>query len=340
MMNHNKLRGFSLVELMIGLALGLLVLAAVSAVFISTSNTRNEMERAGKQIENGRYAMQLLTEDLRQAGYYGEYDPVLQATPAALPDPCTLDTALMKEAVTVHVQGYDQGAAAPACISDVKANTDIVVLRRASGCIAGETGCESQDTNSFYFQTTLCNTELIANPSTIDHFVISSNNADFILNKRNCTTRADLRKYITRIYFIANNNADGDGIPTLKRAELTVGGIEIVPLVDGIEDMQLSYGLDTAGNDGVPDVYTASPGTYNACAGSTCVENWRNAMTVTLSLLSKSTEKTPGHEDTKTYTVGRDAAGTKQTFGPFNDQYKRHVYDGVVRIHNPAGRRE
>lgn len=340
MMNYHKLRGFSLVELMIGLTLGLLVLAAVSAVFVSTSNTRNELERAGQQIENGRYATQLLTEDLRQAGYYGEYDPGPLDTPTALPEPCTLDPAAMKAALPVHVQGYDQGASAPACLSDVKVNTDIVVLRRASGCIAGAAGCEAQDANHFYFQTTLCNDELIANPSTINHFVISSNNADFTLTKRNCTTRADLRQYITRIYFIANNNTEGDGIPTLKRAELSLGGMEIVPLVEGIEDMQLSYGLDTIDADGMPDIYTAAPEIYNGCVGQDCVENWRNTMTIMLSLLSKSTEATPGHKDTKTYTVGRDEAGSAQAFGPFNDQYKRHVYEGVVRIHNPAGRRE
>lgn len=340
MINYRNLRGFSLVELMVGLTLGLLVLAAVSAVFISTSNTRDEMERAGKQIENGRYATQLLTEDLRQAGYYGEYDPAPLDTPAALPDACTEDTDAMKAALPVHVQGYDQGVAAPTCISDIKANTDIIVLRRASGCIAGATGCEAQDDDYFYFQTTLCNDELIANPSTINQFVISDNNANFTLTQRNCTTPADLRKYITRIYFIANNNVEGDGIPTLKRAELTVGSMEIVPLVEGIEDLQFNYGLDTVDADGVPDVYTAAPGTYNGCAGSACAENWRNTMTVAISLLSKSTEKTPGHNDTKTYIVGKNAAGAARTLGPFNDQYKRHVYDSVARIYNPAGRRE
>lgn len=340
MINYKNMRGFSLVELMIGLALGLIVLASVSAVFISTSNTRNEMERAGKQIENGRYAMQLLTEDIRQAGYYGEYDPSDLPTPTAMPDPCTIDTGAMKDAVPIHVHGYDLGASAPSCISDVKPNTDIIVLRRASGCVAGATGCEAQDSDYFYYQTTLCNDQLGEFPSSINHFVISDDNASFTLTKRNCTTPADLRKYITRIYFIANNNSDGDGIPTLKRAELTTAGMKIVPLVEGIENLQFSYGLDTAGTDGIPDVYTAAPETYDACSGTACVDNWRNTMAVSISLLSKSTEATSGYKDTNTYIVGSDAAGAVQSLGPFNDQYKRHVYDSVVRINNPAGRRE
>ncbi|HEX5539765.1 MAG TPA: PilW family protein [Methylophilaceae bacterium] len=340
MANYKNMHGFSLVELMIGLTLGLLVLASVSAVFISTSNTRNEMERAGKQIENGRYAMQLLTDDLRQAGFYGEYDPSDLPTPTTMPNPCTTDTSEMKNALPIHVQGYDLGTSAPTCISDLKPNTDIVVLRRASGCVAGATGCEAQDSDYFYYQTTLCNDQLGEFPSSINHFIISNDNASFTLTKRDCTTSADLRKYITRIYFIANNNVSGDGVPTLKRAELTVAGTTIVPLVEGIENLQLSYGLDTTGNDGVPDVYAAAPETYNGCSGTACVDNWRNAMTVSISLLSKSTETTPGYKDTNTYIVGNDAAGVEQSFGPFNDQYKRHVYDSVVRINNPAGRRE
>ena len=38
---------------------------------------------------------------------------------------------------------------------------------------------------------------------------------------------------------------------------------------------------------------------------------------------------------TKTYDLG---AGI--VVGPFNDHYKRHAYTSVVRLMNPAGRRE
>ena len=79
------------------------------------------------------------------------------------------------------------------------------------------------------------------------------------------------------IYFIANNNDPGDGVPTLKRAELgTNGTFSIVPLVEGIENLQFEYGLDTNG-DGMPDAVSADPGTYNGCAADPCyIANWLN----------------------------------------------------------------
>lgn len=336
MRTSHKIRGFSLVELMIGLTLGLLLIGAVGAVFINTSNTRAEMERAGRQIENGRYAIQVLTDDLMMAGYYGEFDPTGLDTPIAIPDPCSTDTNVIAANIPIHVQGFDQGANAPSCVTDVKSGTDIIALRRVVGCVAGGDGCEAQDGNYFYYQTTLCNAELAASSS--DHFVISNNNSDFDLTKRNCADRADLRRYVTHIYFIANNNNSGDGIPTLKRAELKVGGVNIEPLVEGIENLQLSYGLDTD-SDGSPDVYTAAPETHDGCAGQGCVENLRNIMATNISLLSRSTEVTPDYTDSKTYTLAIDVNGDPQTITP-GGGFKRHAYNTLIRVNNPAGRRE
>src|SRR3546814_6579575 len=63
------------------------------------------------------------------------------------------------------------------------------------------------------------------------------------------------------IYFLANNDKPGDGIHTLKRAELGAAGFTIVPLVEGIDALQFEFGIDTNG-DGNPDAYTADPDSY------------------------------------------------------------------------------
>ena len=43
--------GFSLIELMIAVTLGLIVLAALTTFFVQTSGNRQEMERSTRQIE-------------------------------------------------------------------------------------------------------------------------------------------------------------------------------------------------------------------------------------------------------------------------------------------------
>ena len=80
--------GFSLVELMVSMAIGLMLLATLLVVFANASSARGELERSSRQIENGRYAVELLSDDLRVAGYYGEVNVGALAAPAALPDPC------------------------------------------------------------------------------------------------------------------------------------------------------------------------------------------------------------------------------------------------------------
>lgn len=344
--------GFSLAELMIAVTIGLLILAGLAGVFSTTSKSRGEVERSNRQVENGRYAMQVLMDDLKVAGYFGELDPSGLSTPATKPDPCATAVADLRTSMALHVQGYDDGDTVPSCLQDVKSGTDILVIRRASTCVAGSTDCDAAGAGRPYFQASLCyptsGSVELASGNINNYFGISTDPTSLNLRRRDCATTASVRRYLTHIYFVANNNEGSDGIPTLKRAELggTPGSsaFTIVPLVEGIENIQFEYGIDTdaAGdaNGGSPNAYTADPDTFNTCLAAACMENWRNVVSVKLHVLARNTDKTPGYTDTKTYTLGLDAAGSQRNFGPFSDGYKRHVYQSSIRLTNPAGRRE
>ena len=129
---------------MIAVAIGLLILAGMTTLFVSNSKAQTEIEKANRQVENGRYAVSLLAGDLRNAGYYGEFDPTELATPAPLPDPCALTIAALKDGLPLHVQGYDNAAASVlSCLTDVKAGTDVLVLRHARTCVAGAANCDA-----------------------------------------------------------------------------------------------------------------------------------------------------------------------------------------------------
>lgn len=60
--------GFSLIELMVGLLIGLLVVAAAGGIFISNKRTYNATETLGRIQENGRIGFELMARDLREAG--------------------------------------------------------------------------------------------------------------------------------------------------------------------------------------------------------------------------------------------------------------------------------
>lgn len=138
------LRGFTLVELMIGITLGLLLVAGLTTIFVQSSDTHREMQKAAQQIENGRHAIDLLSQDIKHAGFYGEFflPPVPGAT---LPDPCeTANAADLLAALAFPIQGYtapdfttaaDLSSTTCAAYGLTAANllpgSDVIVVRRA-----------------------------------------------------------------------------------------------------------------------------------------------------------------------------------------------------------------
>src|SRR5690242_8298963 len=81
--------GVSLVELMVALTIGLLLLTGLSLIFVNSSEANRELQKTAQQIENGRYATEIISQDLRLAGFYGHFHE-LPAAPAGFPDPCEI----------------------------------------------------------------------------------------------------------------------------------------------------------------------------------------------------------------------------------------------------------
>src|SRR5712691_7303562 len=143
--------GFSLVELMIAMTISLFLLIGIASVTITHSISSRELEKTSRQIETGRYAMQVIGNDLTLAGFYGTFSP--KGATVSTPDPCA--TALgnlgfnnTSSPITVPapVYGYAPGAVAPTCLASLQPNTGIVVVRRASStatpvasAVAGQT---------------------------------------------------------------------------------------------------------------------------------------------------------------------------------------------------------
>ncbi|MEK6245193.1 MAG: PilW family protein [Pseudomonadota bacterium] len=350
--------GLSLIELMISITIGLIILAGVAYVFANTSEARRELERTSRQLENGRFAIDLLSDDLRLAGFVGELNVAslsagtvpATAVPAALPDPCSVAAGDWNSAIHLHLQGYYTGTGAPAaCLPaglNVLAGTDILVVRRARTCFAGSAGCGTVDNGKPYIQVSLCS----GVPTT--HDIGLQGTAAFALKKKDCTAAADKRQYYVHIYYVSTDNGAGANVPTLKRLTFTPGSaatatspanFTVDPLVEGIEQFHVEYGLDTdaAGTAGygTPDVYVNDPNDYpaGACLAACQVANWRNVVTAHVYVVSRGLEATPGYADAKTYQLGTvtytPASGEART-------YRRHAYSALVRITNPAGRRD
>jgi type IV pilus assembly protein PilW len=325
-------RGLSLVELMVSITIGLFILAAMTTLFSNQVKSRAELDKSNRMLDNGRYALEILSDNLRAAGYYGSYAP--SGTPVATIDPCDVaQITSNSDVLLLHVQGYNAAGASSAIsslpascgfsytaggVNTLKPGSDILVLRRAS--TAAPVAAASAVANTLYLQTSNCTTDLSS-------YRVAPGTADFsALHNKDCATTASLRPFLVQVYFVASNNNPNDGIPTLKRRELdpVSGAFVTTPLVEGIEYMQVDYGLDADAN-GSADSYIAAP----------LLADWPNIVSVRLNIIARNNELSAAYTDTKTYTLG--SAGT---FGPFYDAYKRHAYTEVVRLNNPSGRRE
>lgn len=64
-------RGMSLVELMVGMAIGLFLVAVISTMFVGSLGTFVAQETGARQQENGRFALDTMTNDLRMSGFRG-----------------------------------------------------------------------------------------------------------------------------------------------------------------------------------------------------------------------------------------------------------------------------
>lgn len=324
-MMRRRQKGLSLVELMVAMAIGMALVAAVTGLFASTSQARTEMARTGRMFENGRYAQELLVEDLKLAGFYGEL-PLVNLTPS-VPDPCVTTAADMgwksssPVTVPVAVVGYPAGGAMPSCLTDQLSGTDALVIRRASTTL---TPMASVGGGRHFIQTGRCMDD-------VDPVAFGTVTGSLPLRTIDCTKLSDPREALVRIYYISRcNDCARDTTPTLKRMELQSGAMVVTPLVEAVENLRIDYGFDT-NNDGVADRFLRTlSGTVDAPDNL-----WSNVMAARVHLLVRTAEMPAGNTDESVYQMGLSGS-----VGPYRDRWKRTAFASAVRLTNPAGRRE
>jgi len=379
MLRTAGMRGFTLVELMVGIAIGILLIGALAIMFASSSQSYGEMLKKSQQLESGRYAFSVIRDDLQHAGYMGSRWR-LPAAPAGAPDPCDVSVAALASAIALPVQGYDSPSASPIspCLSDADhvSGTDVLVIRRADPEVttapvtneryvqASASGVEVEAGNSSGFalpalaadnSVSVVGTKADGTAPTVMK-MMNVNGASPVLTQ--ARVAADIRKLHVHVYFVApcsrpasgqtgcTSAADGGTpIPTLKRLELTVGAsgttMVVRPIAEGIENLQIEYGFDTAPTtinpatgfpgDGVVDIYAKD---LTGVGGGTFVE-WTNVMSARIFVLARNPATTGGPLESKSFVMGLEG-----TYTPTNPQFRRHLFEGEVRLINPSARRE
>ena len=368
--------GFGLVELMVSMAIGLVIIAALVALFLGTSRNNREMATASSVIENGRFAIELLEGDLVHAGFWGEWVPhfddqtfqdLPDDAPTAVPDACLAydpadwDAAYFRNLIGIPIQVYEATDPALPCaalLANRVADSDVLIVRHADMCVPGVGNCEPDTNGKIYIQTNLC-----ADATTDPTHVIGTDSGSFTLTQRNCLDTSAKRAFVSHIYYVRNYAATpGDGIPTLVRSEFDLVGGTLShqppePLIEGVESLRVEIGVDDRGrtNEAVnyaQPVIWVNPltkeaarnrgdgvpdGNFVRCtAADPCTAD--QLMNATAARVYVLARS---REATAGYTDTKSyILGQAGTIDAFGDGFKRHVYSSTVRLINVSGRRE
>ena len=320
---------------MVAMTIGIVVLLGLTIMLSANTRNQAELEQTIRKLENVRYSVDVLSEDIAHAGYYSDFSPSslpLVATYVTT-EPCKTAVSPTTEqgwnisatssVFPMHVQGIAPGVnPSPDCLTNRKADAAALVIRRAETGDAS-TVASSLGTN-LYLQYSRCSADAV-------HVVVAQGaaSAPFTLKGPDCiATNNSVRRLIQRTYFVATCNvcSPNDGIPTLKRVEIINGTQQTSAVAEGIENLRLEYGVDSsATKDGEPDVYTTAP----------AATDWSNVVTVRIHILARNNSKTAGYVDNRTYQVGPELVVTAPA-----DGYKRTLLTTTARLNNVAGRRE
>lgn len=275
---HAQQRGYTLVELMVAITIGLFLLGGIGMVFVSSKQTYRMQDSLWQLQDNSRFAMEFLIKDLRMAGFRG-------CSNSAITPVNTLNNGTdFDYNFTVGVQGFEGAGSSwspslPTAISSANpppaAGSDVITLRRAQEPGIGVTAPfmsnnsaalhVDADNGLSQFDIVLvtdCSAAAIlqvsgANPGasgTIAHNtgVGTPGNATSDLGKI-FRDDAEIMKLVTVSYFIAPGTSVA-GSRSLWR-KVGVGTPE--ELAEGVENMQILYGEDTDNDRSVNRYVTA-----------------------------------------------------------------------------------
>jgi type IV pilus assembly protein PilW len=304
--------GFSMVELLIAVALGILLSWAILDVTLTSSRTAREVELTSETVENGRYLSQLLKNEIRLAGFYGRLENYSSGA-VAQPDECIdLASADLINGMTFPLFGLDGVAAgATTCNGDILlTGSDALLIRRAdTDFVTTTTGLNA---NQHYLQGTI--TAMVLDTG--------ANGASFYLVEKDGVTLAPIRQYHQEIYYVDDANV-------FKRLRLVNGAYTSEPMVEGVDDFQLVYGIDRSG-DGISNADGANAAFVELPASA---DEWEDVVSVKIFLVLSSTNPAPGLNDAKIYSYA-DKVGVT-----FSDSKKRRLFSSVVRLTNVSIKR-
>lgn len=267
-------RGLSLVELLVAMALGLLLLAGVTQVVLGSKRSYQSGVALAELQESGRFALEAIAQDLRNAGFTG-------ACAGGLVNASGADGA-QYAVERSPLEGHGVGMSVAAWVPSGRlANTDALLLRYASSpalearAITGNRlllTSSSAVAGAFYLVSDQQSCLLLRNAGNASGLLADRSLEHFLAP----ATRVYPYRYA--IYWIGRGVDGTPGLFVTDNSE-TTGVAQTSELVNGVAGMSLRYGVTDARSEVVA--------AYKA-AREMSADDWRRVRTVRVSLLLQS----------------------------------------------------
>jgi type IV pilus assembly protein PilW len=316
--------GLSLVELLIAMLLGVFLSVGVVSIYLGCKQNYFYEEQAARLQENGRFAMQLLQRELAMSGFFGGVLAMDAVQPATIAIDCSESGwALAGGGPVQLVNNYDGQSVVVApdstaftCLDTavIAPLTDLLAIRRTAAEASLRRGVPANGLT----------------PSTIEQWYLRLADdagarwvklrAADLLAAGNVGTPRTYWEAIARIFYIRRYSGSDpvrEGIPTLCMENLAGNAMTSRCLVEGVENMQIEFGIDTD-NDGIANRYKTAP----------LDAEMERAVTARIYLLLRSIIEIGGYRDTRTYALGQQVVAAK------NDGFLRRVFSTTVYLRN------
>jgi type IV pilus assembly protein PilW len=298
-----RMKGVTLVELMIALTLGLATVAAVGWVYLGTMKTYRTHDAMSRLQEGARHAFELISRDVRMSGTVG-------CPYATNTNVLNNDTEWYANLFGQPLSSLEQDATE---VAEVNEFSDALSVLRAD--VSREFIVQSHDNAAMTFTlpsghgigagelmvATDCNRAAVfqasgATDTTLGHATGGTpGNATGSLGA-SYTPGSRLYRMKAVTYYVAPNPA---GVPSLFRLVPVGSSATLTPeeIVEGVEDLQVTYGVETdVAPDGVVDLVdgegyiTADEVESASVPGANAQEKWSRVVSVRISLLMRTIE--------------------------------------------------
>lgn len=324
-----RVAGFTMIELMISIALGSVILVGTVLMFQQSRAAYMVNDATSRLQENARFALDMLDPDIRLASYWGatnraEFVDGQKGMPLELPtlagdcaDRWYIDLSnslngINGTSVIAAVNATNGPVAGCIPNGNYIPGTDILIVRHASEQTQlpqiNRVQIQSEPLNSMLFTSGLIPAGFSAPPAS-NTFALA-----------------------THAYYISPDSlALGPGIPSLRRITLVDGpALEDQEIIAGVEDLQVQFGVDTNGDLDVNRYINADNDLVTP--GSASFDSSLQIVAVRLWLRLRSLRPENGFSDNQPYQYAdvNDAAP--------NDAFRRMLINKTIQLRNTRSR--